>query len=86
MNAQSLTEVLRRAAPLLSLPPPPFLTGMLSGLLLGILLTSLAVGRSGLATALLRVGRVCIALAPPVLACLLWGAWVGIVAAKEMLH
>jgi hypothetical protein len=86
VNAQGLSEIAQRALSLVSLPPPPFLTGMMSGLLLGILLTALVLRRSRIQAALLTVGRYAVALVPPVVACLLWGAWVGIMAAKEALH
>jgi hypothetical protein len=82
----TVDHALTRAGTLLSFPPPPFLTGLFAGLLCGILLTVLVLRRASVARALLCIGKGIAVLAPPVIACLLWGAWIGIMAAKEIVH
>lgn len=92
MNLHSVDQVLSRAVSLLSSfpqpawPPAPFLSGLIAGLVFGILLTVVVLRHAGVASALRFVGRGLVVLAPPVLACLLWGAWIGILAAKQSLH
>lgn len=66
--------------------PAPFLAGLLSGFLAGVVLTSFVAGRGGLLGWLRRQARGLIVLVPAVLASLLWGVWIGILAAKNLLH
>jgi flagellar biosynthesis protein FliQ len=86
MSGQAFLEPVRHLAQVLALIPPPFLAGMIWGLVLGIVITSIVAGRSGVMRVLQGLGRGLIAIAPATLACLLWGAWIGILAAKTGLH
>ncbi len=83
MNLQSMlaaVQSLAQSAP----PPSPFLDGLLVGTLFGLVLASLIMGRHALGAFLRRSLRSAAVLAPAVLACLLWGAWIGIMAAKDI--
>ncbi len=65
-------------------PPSPFLDGLLAGVLIGLVLATLILGRNALGAFLRHSLRGAAVLAPAVLACLLWGAWIGILAAKGL--
>jgi hypothetical protein len=86
MNLPTLAQHLAHTVSAVTLPPPSFDVGLLSGLLAGIFLTALILRSAAVARGLLCVARLAVLMVPPVIACLLWGAWVGIMAAKEMLH
>jgi hypothetical protein len=86
MNLPTLAQHLAHAVSAITLPPTSYDAGLLSGLLAGIVLTALVLRSAAIARGLLLVARLAVLMVPPVVACLLWGAWVGIMAAKEMLH
>jgi hypothetical protein len=86
MNLPTLAQHLAHAVSAITLPPASYDAGLLSGLLAGIFLTALVLRSAAIARGLLLVARLAVLMVPPVVACLLWGAWVGIMAAKEMLH
>jgi hypothetical protein len=86
MNLEILAHRLTHLLQAVALPPPSFAAGMASGLLIGALITVVVLRSGAVAAGLARLARIAVLMVPPVIACLLWGAWVGIMAAKEMLH
>jgi hypothetical protein len=89
MNLQSLLSSLLSAIQSLaqSIPPPsPFVYGLLLGTFAGLVLASLIMGRHALGAFLRRSLATAAGFAPAVLAFLLWGAWIGILAAKDVVR
>jgi hypothetical protein len=86
MSGERILEGLQPVLQAAGSIPPQFLSGLLSGLVFGVLLTTLVLQRRGVRSIMWRSTRAVFVLAPAFLASLLWGLWFGILAAKQMLH
>jgi hypothetical protein len=86
MNLHAILQHLAHTASSITLPPASFDAGLLSGLLVGMVLMAVVLRSGAITSGLMRLAHLAAFMVPPVIACLLWGAWVGIMAAKEMLH
>jgi flagellar biosynthesis protein FliQ len=84
MNAGTALATLESLSQPIVASWPVFASGLACGLLLGVLLAALAFRGRNKARRKQSFFHALLSLAPAVVACLLWGLWLGILAAKSL--